>query len=206
MSQRLSEWPEKAELTRLIREAQCDGHRARETLLGVLRPHFVSFFAGRLTRDTADDLAQNALLRIAGALTRIDPERADSYVVTVARNLLRTAYRRRTVDQRRHADVDLAESPDARDSAEALVEYEDMVLAVHRVVSARLPAPLAEVVRGLLSGETPSEIAVRLSVSAVTIRTRLVRARAILRRELRPYVETEAATMISSELRRTCRG
>lgn len=206
MSQQRSEWPEKAELARLVREAQRDGHLAREILLAVLRPYFVSFFAGRLARDAADDLAQNALLRIAGALTRIDPERADSYVVTVARNLLRTAYRRRTLDQRRHADVDLAESPDSRDSAEAVVEYEDMVLAVHRVIAARLPAPLAEVVRGLLSGETPSEIAVRLSVSAVTIRTRLVRARAILRRELRPYVESEGPRVISSELRRSSRG
>src|SRR5437588_10139760 len=109
MSQQRSEWPEKAELARLVREAQCDGHLARETLLAVLRPRFVSFFAGRLTRDAADDLAQNALLRIAGALTRIDPERADSYVVTVARNLLRPAYRRRPVDRRRHAAADRTE-------------------------------------------------------------------------------------------------
>ena len=206
MSQQRSEWPEKAELARLVREAQCDGHHARDTLLAVLRPCFLSFFAGKLSGDAADDLAQNALLRITGALTRIDPERADSYVVTIARNLLRTAYRRRTVERQRHADVDLADRPDSRDSAEAVAEYEDMVLAVHRVIAGRLPTPLAEVVRGLLSGETPSEIAERLSVSAVTIRTRLVRARAILRRELRPYVQPEGATMVSSGLRRTSGG
>src|SRR4051812_37591705 len=124
MSQQRPEWPEKAELARLVHEAQCDDHLARETLLAVLRPHFVSFFACRLMRDAADNLAQNALLSIAGRL-----------------NLLRTAYRRRTIDRRRHADVNLIESPDSRDSAVAVADYEDMVLAVH-VIAARLLAPL----------------------------------------------------------------
>jgi len=48
---------------------------------------------------------------------------------------------------------------------------------------------LQEVVLGLLRGETPEGTAVRLRLNPVTVRTRLARARAILRRELRPYLD-----------------
>ena len=93
-------WPEAQVLRGLVQEAQRGVPNAVNALLGALRPALVAFFSRRLSNDVAEDLAQGALLRIAGALPRIDPERADSYVSTVARNLLRTAYRRRAIDQR----------------------------------------------------------------------------------------------------------
>lgn len=192
MVQPLSKWPDAERITLLVREAQHDAPGGLDRLLAALRPAFVAFFSDRLSHEVAEDLAQNALSRVARALRRIDPEGADAYVATVARNLLRTAHRRRAIDNRRHVEIDLAEIPERRQAPETQIEYEELVRAVHRVVGANLSPPLAEIVLGLLRGESPTEIAVRQGVSAVTVRTRLMRARAILRRELRMYVNVEA--------------
>jgi hypothetical protein len=51
-----------------------------------------------------------------------------------------------------------------------------------------LPPPLRLVVLGLLEGQTPAEIAASLHLSPVTIRTRLLRARILLRHELWPLL------------------
>lgn len=189
MAQPLSKWPDAERIALLVREAQRDAPGALDKLLAALRPGLVAFFSDRLSHELAEDIAQNALYRVAGALRRIDPERADAYVATVARNLLRTAHRRRAIDSRRHAEIDLAEIPEPRQAAEKQMEYEELARAVHRVVDAKLSPPLAEIVLGLLRGESPTEIAARQGVSAITVRTRLMRARGILRRELQGYLE-----------------
>lgn len=183
-------WPEPQGLASLVREAQRGSDRALEALLTALRPALVAFFASRLSRDAAEDLAQYALVRIAGALRRIDPERADAYVSTVARNLLRTAYRRRAIERRRHVPLELAELVTSSDAIDLDSEYQELVRAVHRVAREGLPTSLSDVVLSLLRGETTSEIAERLAVSPVTVRTRLLRARALLRRDLRGYLDS----------------
>ena len=71
------------------------------------------------------------------------------------------------------------------------LEYRDLSEAIVRVAPAVLPPPLANIVLGLLHGETTAEIATKQKVSPITIRTRLIRARAVLRRELRAYLESK---------------
>src|SRR5437667_11681321 len=134
-----------------------------------------------------DDLATVAMIRVAKESRRIDPERADSYTVTVARNLLRTAYRERARDVRRYLPVaaDLASATLPPDSQ---AEYEELVLAVHRAVLTKLPHPLRQIVDRVLEDQSPGQIARDLQVSPVTVRTRLMRARWILRRELVAYI------------------
>lgn len=191
----------------LVREAQREVPGALDRLLAALRPPLVAFFADRLSHELAEDSTQSALCRIAGAVRRIDPERADAYLATVARNLLRTAHRRRAIDSRRHADIDLADVPEHRQGADSRVEYEDLVRAVHGVVAAKLSPSLAEIVLGLLRGETPTEIAARQGVSPVTVRTRLMRARTILGRELRIYLDDpNAGTTSVGDRRRQLSG
>ena len=67
-------------------------------------------------------------------------------------------------------------------------EYEELVLAVHRAVLTKLPHPLRQIVDRVLEDQSPGQIARDLQVSPVTVRTRLMRARWILRRELVAYI------------------
>jgi RNA polymerase sigma factor (sigma-70 family) len=186
-------WPPAEELTRFVREARSGRPGALDELLDLLRPALVSFFERRFALDTADDLAQPASIRICGAIQRIDPERADSYIATIARNLLRTAYRRQSRDMSRADETSPEELPTRGVSADRRVEYEDLVRAVHRACAEKLRPGLREVAAGLLRGDTPVEIARALEVSPVTVRTRLMRVRAILREELSSYLETNGA-------------
>ena len=178
-----SAWPASEMLSQLVREAQRDGPDALNRLLATLRPALLRFFERRFPSDMTEDLAQLALMRIAKAVRRIDPERADSYTITVARNLLRSAYRQRARDLGRYSPVD-AELASTISGSDSQAEYEELVLAVHRAVLNKLPRPLQDIMSRVLDDETPSQIADELHVSPVTVRTRLMRARWILRREL----------------------
>lgn len=178
-----SKWPDASTIEALVREAQRGVPKALSRLLATLRPALVEFFARRLTPDMSEDLAQSALVRISGALHRIDPARADAYVSTVARNLLRTAYRRCAIDKERLVTID-GEVSLLQENAQESAEYDELVLAVHRVIAAKLPSELADVVRAVLRGDSAAEIAKQQAVSPVTVRTRLMRARAVLRKEL----------------------
>ena len=183
MTDSSSAWPASETLGQLVREAQRDGPDALNRLLATLRPALLRFFERRFPSDMTEDLAQLALMRIAKALRRIDPERADSYTITVARNLLRTAYRERARDLGRYVPV----GPELTSTApppDSQAEYEELVLALHRAVLTKLPHPLRQIVGGVLEDKSPLQIAEELHVSPVTVRTRLMRARWILRREL----------------------
>lgn len=184
-------WPPADVLGEVVRDAQ-SGRAEINELLALLRPALVSFFQRRLALDISEDLAQMACVRISGALKRIDPERADSYISTVARNLLRTTYRRYARERSRADATNPEDLPASALSADRRIEYEELVKAVHRVCMEKLQPGLREVALGLLQGDTPVEIATALEVSPITVRTRLMRARAILREQLRPYLESGA--------------
>ena len=206
MSQHQSTWPESTKLASLLREAQCSAPGASESFLAVLRPSLLGFFSARLPRELAEDLTQNALLRIAGALQRIDPERADAYVATVARNLLRTAHRRRAIEGRRRIELDLETIPLNREGVDVQLEREELVRMVHTLIRSKLPPLLAETVRALLNGSTPVEIAELQGVSPVTVRTRLMRARAILRAELRGQLDSSDVELATTPRRHRVAG
>ena len=204
MLRETTKWPDATTIEAFVREAQRDAPGSLGRLLAALRPPLVDFFSRRLAADVAEDLAQAALVRIAGALSRVDPERADAYVSTVARNLLRTAYRRRAIDRERYAEADLTDIPLTTRDAHQRAEYEELLLAVHRVIAAKLPPDLAEIIRALLRGETPAEIAERQAVSPVTVRTRLMRARSVLRAELGSYLTDSYRLRSFDEARSAC--
>ena len=186
-------WPSEETLARLVREAHAGRPHAVDELLTTLRPALMAFFQQRQPADTAEDLTQLALIRISGAISRIDPERADSYISTVARNLLRTAYRVRARDKARESETDAFELPANAVDGERRAEYSDLALAVHRACLTKLGTGLREVAVGLLNGATAAEIADSLQISPVTVRTRLMRVRAVLRYELAAYLEPDRA-------------
>jgi RNA polymerase sigma-70 factor (ECF subfamily) len=193
MAKQNSRWPSADALGALVLRAQGGDASALELLLEGLRPALMRFFASRLREDAdqAEDLTQNALGRIARAIERIDPARADVYVSTVARNLLRTAYGRSAVWRRREGEIG-CDALEARDEPiDRRVEYEELVRTIHRVIDECMPASLGEIVRALMRDETAAEIAERQGVSPITVRTRLLRARMILRRELKGTLDRD---------------
>lgn len=205
-------WPPPEELVALLDPAQQGDPRARDDLLTALRPPLLAFFSYRLPQDVAEDLTQIALIRITRAIPRIDPLRADRYVTTVARNLLRTAYRRHAASSTRFVGEPWVDRAASREALDLDLEYRELAEAVQRASADSLPPPLARIVLGLLRGETAAEIAADQGVSPITIRTRLLRARAALRRELRVFLEPKDAARASDapqsgrERLRKCRG
>lgn len=187
-------WPSAEVLTCLVRNAQSGQPRAIDELLAALRPSLLAFFQRRLSADLTEDLAQLALIRISGAVARIDPERADSYISTVARNVLRTAYRVNARDRARQGDSDLTELPAESASVDDGLEYAELVRAIHRTCLTQVQPGLREVAVGFLRGDSAAEIAMELDISPITVRTRMMRVRAILRRELCAYFDADAAS------------
>jgi RNA polymerase sigma factor (sigma-70 family) len=178
-------WPAQELICQLMREAQHDSGRALNHFLGTLRPALVAFFEQRLPLDVAEDLTQLALIRVAGALGRIDPQRGDRYIKTVARNLLRTTYRHRARERARTASLDGDGVTQPRvEAVDTRAEYEELVRAIHRASLLKLAPPLRDIVARLVREQSPSEIAAELQISPITVRTRLIRIRAVLRREL----------------------
>lgn len=182
-------WPAPEVLTGLVLSAQQGGETAINALLASLRPALLSFFIRSMPADAAEDFTQSALVRIHRALPHIDAERAHPFIVTVACNLARTAYSRHARDRQRKAPEQLADTVSTPTAADRHAEYTELARAVHRVASAKLTQPQRDVVLGLLRGEDTGEIAARLGISPVTVRTRLMRARAILHDELSPYLD-----------------
>lgn len=175
------------ELARLVKAAQREGGKDLNTLLRAIRAPLLGYFMRRLPADEADDLAQLALLRVAKALPRIDADRASAFVGTVARNLLRTAQRRIARDARRFIYNDVIDSIESVLRADEEAEHHELLAAIQSVSIRALPGELRDIVNGLLRGQSYAEIAARQGVRQVTVRTRLLRARAILREELKQY-------------------
>ena len=205
-------WPPPEELVSLLDRAQQGDPFARDDLLTALRPPLLTYFSYRLPHDIAEDLTQVALIRVGRAIPRIDRLRAQRYVTTVARNLARSAYRRRGREAGRCADPSWIDRAASRQAMDLDLEYRELADAVERVSTGFLPPSLACIVLGLLRGETTAEIAAAQRVSPITIRTRLMRARATLRRELQVFLEP-GKTSLSIESRpsagerfRKCRG
>lgn len=182
-------WPATEVLERLVRSTYEGDARAVDALLSTIRPGLLAFFQRRFAADVAEDLTQLALIRIHGALPRIDPTRADSYISTVARNLLRTNQRSSARSRSREGDTDIADVAAEIPSAEVNVEYAELVTAIHRACLANLPPGLREVATAVVRGQDTATIAQDLGVSPITVRTRLMRVRAVLRRELQSYVD-----------------
>ena len=185
------EWLTQARLGDLVRATHRGERLALDRLLDAIRPSLVAFFTRRISTTASEDLAQIALMRIARAIDRIDPERADRYVITVAHNLLRTEFRRRAREARRQLPLDYAADVEAPIAVHSEVEHEELARAIHRASLETLPPSLREIVLSLLQGLTPAEIAEQQHLNPITIRTRLLRARALLRRELRPYLGSQ---------------
>jgi RNA polymerase sigma factor (sigma-70 family) len=172
-------WPRDPELGPGVRSAQRREPGAVEALLADLRPRFFKFFARKVDRDTADDLAQDALLRVLGSLPRLNPDRAARYVMRLAHYRRRSAWRVGARDLQRYVPLEAALHVASPVTAGQDLEYDDLIRATE-TLSPKLRACMLGVLRGL----RPEEIAAALGVSPVNVRARLKLARKAIRAAL----------------------
>src|SRR4051794_10492293 len=125
-------WLTQEKLGDLVRAVHRGEPRALDNLLIAIRASLVAFFARRISPVVSEDLAQVALMRVARAVDRIDPERADRYLMTIAHNLLRTEFRRRARDDRREFSLDFAADVEAPIALHLEVEQKELARAIHR--------------------------------------------------------------------------
>ncbi|WP_228389296.1 sigma-70 family RNA polymerase sigma factor [Cumulibacter manganitolerans] len=148
-----------------------------EALLPVLRRVIGARVA---SRPDAEDLVQEALARMLKASDRIDPQTAEAYAITTARNLIATRWRdEMRFRERRHQLVEVDHAPTPEDSA---VDAEDgrlMAEALSRFSDEDRALLLAHEVDGVPN----AELADRIGSTAGAVGARLHRLRMRMRVE-----------------------
>lgn len=160
---------------------------AFDAVYEAFRPRLYGFLV-RLTGQVAlsEDLLQETFLRLARAGPRLAPDtRLAAWLFTVARNLFISHRRWAMLDLARLSElrllVDAARQPPSPFAAVAASETERRL----EEAVARLPLPYREVLLlCVLERLAPSEAAAVLELPATTVRKRLSRARAMIRRTL----------------------
>jgi RNA polymerase sigma-70 factor (ECF subfamily) len=148
--------------------------------LAVQGEALVAYVRQRLGPEAAEDVVQDALLRVVERAPEVDDE-ADlaRWLWRVVRNATIDAHRRAEAAERRE-DAWAAEQPDA-----AMPASEEAVLcACYRPLLDGLDPAHAEVLQADLDGEAPAALADRLGITAGALRVRRHRARAALRERL----------------------
>jgi RNA polymerase sigma-70 factor (ECF subfamily) len=139
-------------------------------------------FAYRLTRraDVAEDLTQECFLALVRAPQRFDPARGSmkTYLFGIARNLALKHYRDHSTEE--SLDEDAFASPDSRTAIE-------VGAAVEAAIAALPPLQQEALILFEYSGLTLEETACVVQAEVGTVKARLHRARANLRRVLSPY-------------------
>jgi RNA polymerase sigma-70 factor (ECF subfamily) len=138
-------------------------------------------FARYLARDAdhADDLVQETLIRALGALPQLDPGgNLRAWLFTILQNVLRGEWRRRRRSPVRH-DISLDSAPEPVKSGG---QIESTSLAELAAAIRKLPPRFREVLMLCgVEGFDYEEAATILGVPVGTVRSRLSRARAMLK-------------------------
>jgi RNA polymerase sigma-70 factor (sigma-E family) len=134
-------------------------------------------------RGEAEDLCQEAFMRLQRSWRRIDPERnAGAYLRTTAFNLARSGFRRRVVAQRLRPGPE-PESAAADEGVELRDDQRQLLDALRR-----LPARQREcVVLRYWEDQSDAEIAATLGISANSVKTHLRRAMERLEHDLESH-------------------
>lgn len=155
---------------------------------------FPSLFgtALRLTRDReeASDLTQEAIIRAYEAFDRFDGRNFKAWILRILTNLYINRYRQRKREAGKESlDAEHAAEPVASEAAEPdRVLLDEMVGAEVEQALAMVPPDFRlTVILSDIEGLTYEEIATATQVPIGTVRSRLARGRAMLRRALAEY-------------------
>lgn len=174
------------------------GNPQRERFERLAESCFSSVYgtALRLTRDSEDaqDLTQEALVRAFEAFDRFDGRNFKAWILRILTNLYINRYRR----QQRIGGVGSLDDENSAEPAAPVEEAPDRQIFDH-LLGSEVEAALAQVpevfrlsvVLSDLEGLSYDEIAEITEVPVGTVRSRIARGRAILRRELLAYAQQE---------------
>lgn len=174
------------------------GNPQRERFERLAESCFSSVYgtALRLTRDAEDaqDLTQEALVRAFEAFDRFDGRNFKAWILRILTNLYINRYRR----QQRVGGISSLDDENSAEPAAPVEEAPDRQI-FDGLLGAEVEAALAQVpevfrisvVLSDLEGLSYDEIAEITEVPVGTVRSRIARGRAILRRELLAYAQQE---------------
>lgn len=173
-------------LEALLVRAQQGGICELEALLVALRPRALCFLKRFVPSSWAEDLAQDVLLRVARRFRSIRVADSSVYILTIARNILRSTVRREALSSAifhfvdEHSD-EVANRSDETD-VQALLEVRELEQAFAEACDSLPSVALRAVANGVwICGRDQSRVAAELGISLVAVRQRLSRARAYLR-------------------------
>jgi RNA polymerase sigma-70 factor, ECF subfamily len=179
----------------LVRQALAGGRSARDELARRWSPRVLAVCQARVGRDSAEDLAQESLLRALRSLDQLDsPERFGPWIRSIAMRSCFDWLRRRRLMERPWSSLPENAESTAQAAVNPLpspVEDNEERDRLWSAVS-RLPDEQREVLLLFYcESQTYDAVADFLEVSRATVNSRLAKARDTLRRQLDPDKERD---------------
>ena len=171
-----------AQWTERVRQGDA---RAFEALFRSLYPPLVRFAAGLAGEaDEADDLVQEAFVRLWERRTTLDPERSvRALLYRTVRNL---AYNRTRDRSRRRHLLESHEPPEASPRADVVLEARHTAEHLRRAVAALPERQREAFLLTRVEGLSHTDVADVMGIAAATVNVHLVRALKTLRSSLGP--------------------
>lgn len=174
------------------------GNPSRDRFERLAEENFPSVYgtALRLTRDREDasDLVQEAMVRAYEAFERFDGRNFKAWILRIVTNLFINRYRERQREARTDSlDAEGALEPVAPEawSTERLV-FDHLLSGEVEEALGKVPSPFrTAVILSDIEGLSYEEVAEAMEIPIGTVRSRIARGRAILRRELEQYAREE---------------
>jgi RNA polymerase sigma factor (sigma-70 family) len=173
----------------LLDLAQRGARRDLDLLLETMRPCVLTLLLRSVSEARAEELTQDVLFRVSRRYHVIRPAHAGPYLLTIVRNVLRTALRR---DSARRAVVmvltDSGKLPGLATDAGlgSLLEIHEMESAMAAACDALPSAGLRAVANAvLIECREQDDVASQFGITLTTLRKRLSRAREHLRQDAR---------------------
>lgn len=173
----------------LIRRARAGDQTAFESLINAYTPRLYKVVR-RMTSDTdeAEAILQETFWRIWKALPRYEEDRRFfPYLVTVATNLVRDAWRKERWLLPDNFEVVADQYPSEMPTPEAQLEEAEFLQALASAIAYLQPAYRAVIALRYDAGLNYEDIAAALDLPLNTVRTHLRRAKATLREKMEAH-------------------